>query len=76
MKWVKKRRNVQTGDTVLFRDPNLPSNLCKLAGVTEAIPSKDSQVRQVELAMAIHLLMINGNVQTQLPRLAGQLTVL
>ena len=51
-KWVKNRRNVRVGDIVLLRDPNLPRNLWKLARVLEAIPGKDGQVRQVELAVA------------------------
>lgn len=48
-KWQKSRPNIQEGDIVLLRDPEVERNHWPMALVTKIFPSSDGEVRKVEL---------------------------
>ena len=68
-KWIKRQRNLQIGDVVLVRDDDLPRNQWKLARVEETLPSEDSYVRKVTVAIGTHLLDGRGRRTHEVQRL-------
>ena len=59
-KWVRPRRNMQTGDVVLVKDDNTPRNQWQLARVTEAQRGNDGLVRKLNLEVEDHQLSARG----------------
>ena len=59
-KWTRPRRNLSVGDVVMVKDPNLSRNAWQLARVATVYPSKDGQVRKVQVALADTCLDKNG----------------
>lgn len=64
-KWVRPRRNMQTGDVVLVKDDNTPRYQWQLARVTEAQRGNDGLVRKVNLEVEDH--QLSARVQEQNP---------
>ena len=59
-KWTRPRRNLSVGDIVMVKDLNLSRNPWQLARVATVYPSRDGQVRKVQLALADSCLDKNG----------------
>ena len=59
-KWTRPRRNLSVGDVVMVKDLNLSRNAWQLARVATVYPSKDGQVRKVQVALADSCLDKNG----------------
>ena len=50
-KWMKVKRNFQSGDVVILKEKNLPRCSWRLAVVQDALPGKDSFVRRVNIRL-------------------------
>ena len=59
-KWTRPHRNLSVGDVVVVKDLNLSRNAWQLARVPTDYPSKDGQVRTVQVALADRCLDKNG----------------
>ena len=51
-KWSRPRRNLSVNDIVLVKDENAPRSMWELARVVAVYPSRDGQVRKVQVALA------------------------
>lgn len=51
-KWTRSRPNLRVGDIVMVKDVNVSRNAWQLGRVATVYPSKDGQVRKVQVALA------------------------
>lgn len=59
-KWNHSRRNLTAGDVVIVKEDTLPRNCWQLARVSKAYPSKDGNVRSVQVVLGDAALPADG----------------
>ena len=59
-KWNHPRRDITAGDIVIVKEDTLPRNCWQLARATKAYPSKDGNVRSVQVVLGDATLPVDG----------------
>lgn len=68
-KWNHSRRNLTAGDVVIVKEDTLPRNCWQLARVSKAYPSKDGNVRSVQVVLGDAALPTDGKRKGPVRRL-------